>query len=544
MLVRITGVGDVEEPPGRLALEVLRDVGAAVDVACVGNGTCGRCRVRFLSGAPDPGPEDRVHVGAGDLAAGWRLACRARPERDCTLALPQGLDDVAIAVDTAGVAAESVGEPSGGRGSAGGGARLGVAVDLGTTTVVVYLLDVEAGVQLGVSAFRNPQVSFGPDVISRIRAAHSSPAGLGPLRGGVLGMIEGRVLALCGSRGADPDAVGEVMVVGNPTMLHVLAGVDPWPLGVAPYRPVFTERGPVTGAELGFGRLTRVTVRLGPAVDGHVGADVLGGLVALEVRRRPGPVLLGDLGTNGEIVLVHEAAAVATSCAAGPALEGGGVSAGMAALPGAVERVAFDATGGGLELSTIGGAPPRGLCGSGLLDAVALLLRHGVVAPSGRMAAPGAPVPADLGERLGEDDTGRHFFLVREGGEGRPVTVTQEDVRSVQLAKAAVRVGVDAILETTGLRADDLRAVYLAGAFGSAAGPDSVIDLGILPEACRGKVQPVGNVAGLGAKRMLCHAEDREEARRLAAEISGVDLAAAPDFDDRFVAATAFPGPG
>ncbi|TET94694.1 MAG: DUF4445 domain-containing protein, partial [Dehalococcoidia bacterium] len=276
---------------------------------------------------------------------------------------------------------------------------------------------------------------------------------------------------------------------------------------------------------------------------GHLGADAVAGLMALGLFRRRGLFLFIDMGTNGEIVLVSEADAVGASCAAGPAFEGVHISSGMAALPGAIEWV--DEEEGCLALETIDGVDPRGICGSGLVDAMALLVRRGILTTGGRLREPAdlAPdLPPDLRRRLRVDSDGRRFVLY-ESGAGPAVARTQRDVREVQLAKAPIRGGVEVLLEEVGAGPEQVDAVFVAGAFGSSVRADSLVTLGILPAAMAGRIHPVGNAAGMGAKLALASEERLEEARQLARRIRHVELMLRQDFHTRFADHIPFPEP-
>jgi uncharacterized 2Fe-2S/4Fe-4S cluster protein (DUF4445 family) len=417
-------------------------------------------------------------------------------------------------------------------------------VDVGTTTVVCYLLDLGHARQVDVVSFVNPQCRLGPDVISRIVYAHEGRDNLLEARRCLVEAMDEALAALCAKHRAPLPSFARITVVGNPTMLHLLCAVDPWPLGVAPYQPVFTEAPPVSAGEAGFQRLAGAELVLLPGVAGHLGADAVAGVVALGLPRRRGLFLFIDMGTNGEIILMSEGDAVGASCAAGPAFEGVHISSGMAALPGAIEWV--DENDGSLALETIGGVKPRGICGSGLVDAVALLLRRGIVTAAGRLreSADLPPsVPPDLRRRLRADSGGRSFVL-HESGAGKPaVTLTQRDVREVQLAKAPIRVGVEVLLEEVGAGPEDVDAVFAAGAFGSSVRADGLVALGILPAAMAGRIHPVGNVAGMGAKVALASEERLEEARRLARRIRHVELMLRQDFQARFADHIPFPEP-
>jgi uncharacterized 2Fe-2S/4Fe-4S cluster protein (DUF4445 family) len=542
-LVRVVLHGfrsEIEVQRGDNLLSAVRAAGLGIDSECGGRGTCGDCRVRFLEGAPPAAPEDRLLLGAAAVKAGWRLACQASVERDCRIVIPALAPAAGLRILTEAAVPEAAEERPGGRRLAAG---YGAATDIGTTTVVCYLVDLAQARQIGVTAFANPQRAFGADVVSRIVYAHQGREWLAEVQSCLVGAIEERLLELCSRHGVSPDAVSHLTAVGNLTMMHLFRGVDPWPLGVAPYRPVFTETPPVAGRVLGFRRLAHVRVRLLPGVGGQIGSDAVAGLLALGLARWRKPGLFIDLGTNGEIVLLSRRVAVGCSCAAGPAFEGVHTSSGMAAVAGAVERV--EEEDGRLRLDTIEEGPPLGLCGSGLADAVAVLLRRGLLLPSGRLLAPRqvpADVPSGLRARVREDG-GQRQFVLHADESGKPILLTQADIRQVQLAKAAVRTGAESVLEEAGLVPESIERVFVGGAFGSSMRAESLLGLGMLPEALRGRIHPVGNVAGMGAKLALIFPERLREARRLARRVRHVSLAERPDFSARFASHLAFPEP-
>lgn len=538
MSVRIRLVGfdtEVEAAPGVSLLAAVRSAGMDIDADCAGRGTCGLCAVRFLDNPTAAGADDVSVLGETAVAEGWRLSCQAYVSRSCTVLVPLAGGRGPLAILTQ--AAPPPIRRHGRRRRRGWGA----AVDLGTSTVVAYLMDLSRARQVGVAAFANPQRRFGSDVISRILYAHQGPEQRAQLQAVLVEALEDALARLCGDRTLAPESLGALTVAGNPTMLHLLAGIDPWPLGVAPFEPVFRDSFTVGARDLGF-RCLRADVEFLPIVAGHLGADAVAGIVALGLRRRSGLSLFVDLGTNGEMALVGPEGAVGCSCAAGPAFEGGHISHGMPALPGAVDRV--EEENGTLGLQVIGGGPPRGICGSGLADLVALLLRRGAVSPSGRLRSVDSLPPAAppyLAAGLRRNDNGVRFVLAE--AEGTEVSLNEHDVRELQLAKAPVRVGIEVLLEEWDACPDDVEMTYLAGAFGSSIRPQSLLALGMLPSQLRGRIRPVGNVAGLGAKLALVYEERLQEARDLARSLRHVELMRRPDFEERFAAHLRFPLP-
>ncbi|HJX61200.1 MAG TPA: ASKHA domain-containing protein [Dehalococcoidia bacterium] len=531
---------EVEAPVGVTLLEAVQAAGLGLDAECGGRGTCGGCRVRFLEGAPPPSPEDELLLEPAAIEAGWRLACQVVVRNDCRILIPDVAPTGAMRILTdATVPAETADERP----------RLtgyGAAVDIGTTTVVCYLVDLARARQIDVASFANPQRAFGADVISRIVYAHQSAAQLAETHDCLVAAIEEHLAGLCSRHGLPTEAVHTLTAVGNLTMMHLFRGVDPWPLGVAPYEPVFTEAPPLPGSELGFLRLARTRVKLLPGVGGHLGSDAVAGLVALGLAHRTRPALFIDLGTNGEIAVLSRRLAAGCSCAAGPAFEGVHISCGMAAVPGAVERVGDE--DGRLQLDTIGGAPPLGLCGSGLADAVAILLRRGLLLPTGRLVATDrlpAGLSPELVDRLrqenGPDGRSQRRFVLYEDGASSSIFLTQPDIRQVQLAKAAIRIGVEVLMEETALRPEDIDGVFVGGAFGSSVRAESLLALGVLPEALRGRIHSAGNVAGMGAKLALMFPERFADARRVAHRLQHVQLGGRADFQERFSRHLGFP---
>ena len=539
--VSLEGLGlEIRVVPGVSLLDAVRSAGLALDSECGNRGTCGECRVRFLEGAPHPTVEDAALLSQEELDNGWRLACQTFLSNDCRIAIPQRVArarrrKIRILTDAAGLPAQAAERPT--------LSGYGIAVDVGTTTVVCYLMDLARALQLGVVSFANPQSAFGPDVIARITYAHRGPAELKDLQRRLVSHLEKSFASLCKGAAIAPDAVSRIVAVGNMTMMHLLRGVDPWPLGVAPYEPVFLELPPFPARELNFKRFGGCEVHILPGVGGHVGSDIVAGVMGLDLARRTGVSLLIDLGTNGEVVFCSKKVLAGASCAAGPAFEGVHIHSGMSAFPGAIERV--DEEDGRLELDTIGNAEPLGLCGSGLIDAVALLLRRGLLLTSGRLASPRhlpTGLPDDLRRRVQDDHQGRRFLLARNGAR-EDIVLTQRDIREVQLAKAPVRATIDLLLSGANLKPDAIDDVFIAGGFGSSARAESLLALGVVPQEARGRIHSVGNTAGFGAKLALIYPERLEAAHRLARQIRHVDLVLREDFRQAFAARIPFPAP-
>jgi uncharacterized 2Fe-2S/4Fe-4S cluster protein (DUF4445 family) len=488
----------IEVEPGTLLHEPLDAFG--VEFPCGGHGRCGGCRVRVASGTLPVSDDEATIFTPEEIADGWRLACAARPAGNLTLEIGQW--ETVILADHSTFAFT----PRPG---------LGVAVDLGTTTLVAQLLDLQSGHVLAVRTAVNPQTRFGSDVMNRIQAALegrkaelvvAARRGVGELVTGVLGCL-----------GVPRDDLAEVLVVGNTVMHHLFCDLDIGPLALAPFETPDRESHRFCGSELGWDLPGDPVVRFLPCLGSFVGSDILAGVIATGMQRRTAPAILVDLGTNGEIVVGNRERMLFASTAAGPAFEGGRISVGMRATTGAIAEVS--AEHGKLCCRVLGGVEPRGLCGSGLVDAVAAALDLGLILPSGRLA-----------------ETGRPLELAP------PVALTQGDIRQLQLAKGAIAAGVKILRRRFGEEACREAPIYLAGAFGNYVNRTSARRIGLI-DAPEERIQAAGNTALLGAKMALFedHGED-EDFTDLRGRMEHVSLATDPQFLEIFVQETLFPG--
>ena len=414
---------------------------------------------------------------------------------------------------------------------------LGVALDLGTTTLAAYLCDISSGSIISSRASANPQRRFGEDVISRICYCNSEESGVETLRVAVVEEVNALIAACLKEAGGSPADVDELTVVGNTTMQQIFAGIHPHGLGVSPYLPVFAGALDLTAAELGLSVNPGTNVYIFPVVSGFVGGDTMGAVIAEKPHRSKDTTLIVDIGTNGEVVLGTPGGLWVTSCATGPALEGAQLECGMRASPGAVHRVTWeDGAGFGCEVVGGPGEAARGLCGSGVIDAVASMLRAGVMLPSGRLKE-GAP-----GVIVDEDGIGRLFELLPAecSSTGRPVNVSLKDIRQIQLAKAALRVGIHVLMRSAGVQHVDT--LVLTGAFGARFDWANGIAIGMFPDrSVFGSVRVVENAAGVGAVMALLDGRAREEAATLSREINFLELAEEPGFAAEYPGFMSFP---
>jgi uncharacterized 2Fe-2S/4Fe-4S cluster protein (DUF4445 family) len=429
------------------------------------------------------------------------------------------------------------------------GNRYAIAFDLGTTTVVATLLDVGTGTPLAVASMLNKQQPFGGDVITRISATMMDKDTLGRLQEAAGATLAELARQVCREGGVDPAEVYEVAVAGNATMTALALGIDPEPLGVAPFVMSAAQPPTVLAADLGLDLHPRARAFFFPALGAYVGGDIVAGMLATGMDRDKRTRLFIDVGTNCEIVLSDGDTILSTAAPAGPAFEGGAIRCGMRAADGAIEVIKLDPVASADEpavtLGVIGDVEPRGLCGSGLVDAVAELVRIGLLDSTGRLvpdeAAKGiAPALADRLAKIGEE---RVFVLHRPTPDAAPaecVYLSQRDVRELQFAKAAISTGWTLLLEQLGLEHRDVQQVLLAGSFGSYLSPASAVRIGLVPQLPVLRIVAAGNVAGEGAKMALLSVRERAGATALLEEVAYVELSDRPDFNDKFVEQLAF----
>jgi len=440
---------------------------------------------------------------------------------------------------------------------------LGLGADIGTTTVVCYLVDLETGALLGVRSALNSQRAYGADVISRIAATMESAEGLGEQRARVADQLSSMALSLVASVGARPEDLLSVAIAGNTTMLHLLSGVPPAAIAVAPFPSVFTARRSVGALELALDLPRNCTVFLLPGVSGYVGADIVSGIAALGMAERDETALFLDIGTNGEIALGGSSGILCCATAAGPAFEGAGISMGMGGVEGAIDSVWLE--GGALGYSTIGGGPPLGFCGSGVLDALAVFLDAGLVDDTGRVvdaeeAATLPPWLAALRSQSGGDteanrdsEGGAGIGAEREAGPAGGaragprlevcggVFLSQGDVRQLQLAVAAIAAGIDVLLARAGKTTAAIDRVFLAGGFGSRLDVKSALRVGLLPRELEDRVVVAGNTSGAGAVG-ACLSRSRLAACDTVRSLCRyVELSSQTDFAEAFVERMMFP---
>ena len=404
----------------------------------------------------------------------------------------------------------------------------GMAVDIGTTKIAVYLVDIESGKTLASRGLMNPQISYGEDVVSRIYAASRSAENAEKLQALLVESLNENLASLCAEVGVDRRSVVDAVIVGNTAIHHLFLKLPVSQLGLAPYVPALCSAIDVKARDLGLDLAAGAYVHLLPNIAGYVGADHVAMILGTRLAEASGVNLAIDIGTNTEICLNNRGEMASVSCASGPAFEGAHIKHGMRAAPGAIEHVRLSSDQ--LTVQTIGGEPPIGICGSGLLDAAAQMRLNNVIDSSGRML-PHSRV------RFREDGM-KEFVLVERPGR-EDITISQKDIRELQLAKAAIRLGIRALAEGAGITESEIDEVIIAGAFGTFIDVESAITIGMLPPLERDRFRQVGNAAGTGARLSLVSLSERLKTAAMASRIRYIELAAISEFNQKFAESSA-----
>ncbi|HSW38766.1 MAG TPA: ASKHA domain-containing protein [Acidobacteriota bacterium] len=581
---------------GQSILECGRHLNVDIVSICGGIGMCGKCRVQVVEGrVSERSSEEEAVLSEAELRENYRLACLTAPLDDVRIYLPaesltapqrtqvEGLElefepdppiqefDVVlrpptleipqsdemnlcaalreqhgVSIDNADIHVLRELSPAirqsdwrlraamrGGEIVALGlaGARwFGLAVDLGTTKIAAYLLDLRNGKTVASRGLMNPQIPYGEDVVSRIAFAGRSPESAAKLQRVVADALNDAIGTLCGDAGVTGNNIVEAVVVGNTAMHHLFLNLPVKQLGISPYVPALRSAVDVKARDIGLRISPGGYVHLLPNIAGYVGADHVAMLLGTGIHAATGIALAVDIGTNTEICLNNHGKLSSVSCASGPAFEGAHIKNGMRASPGAIEHVRL--AGERMEIQTIGGVPPIGICGSGLLDAAAQLRLNNALDASGKM----------LTHPLIRGDGAMREFVLAERPGKNAITVTQKDIRELQMAKAAIRLGVFALLEAEGLREDDIQEIVIAGAFGTFIDVESAVTIGMLPPLPLERFRQVGNAAGTGARMALVSGSRRSETQSIAERTRYIELAGVPEFSRRFAEASALTG--
>lgn len=564
------------------------DILAGVENYCNGSGTCGKCRVKVMGQLSEPSEKERELLGESALEKGFRLACYvnvsadidvflqspqskaqivtegkqidAKPDplivkKSITLKAPNTNDQASdlerlaavergIALDIEGireisdvmrqkdyqittvrykdkVIAAEPGDTS--------DKIYGIAVDIGTTTVVGYLLDLLSGRRIDVYSIQSPQKRFGADVISRIAFTMESDEALERMNQTIIDSINDIIGHLAENRQISREDIYAATFVGNTTMMHFLIRLPAKNIAVSPFIPVTTQMHEFKASQLGI-RINRHGVGIVlPSVSAYIGADTVAAVLASGMYEQEDISLLMDIGTNGEIVLGNSRRMYTCSAAAGPAFEGANIRNGVAGIAGAIDKVRFTPI---FQYTTINDAKPIGICGSGIVDIISEMLASGIIDETGRIPDAeelDASVPEELKKRLIKVD-GFNAFIVEKN-----IAITQKDVRELQNAKAAIAAGVRILVAQAGIRIEDIKKVFLAGGFGNYIDIESALNIGLLPKELRGRIESIGNAAGIGAIESLISGERLGKVQDIKAKMEYIELSACAEFTDEYV---------
>jgi uncharacterized 2Fe-2S/4Fe-4S cluster protein (DUF4445 family) len=576
-------------------LDCARKVGVGINSLCGGRGQCRCGKVQVLSGTvSEPTSNDLEAFSPQELREGWRLACQTYPGSDCKINVPpesmttqqrvqvEGLDVVIAPEPPVRSYHVKASPPTLTDLRADGdrlletlnrqhqlkcdeidievmrkfspqvrswkwecqasvrdnevvalapwpGRQLGLAIDLGTTKIAAYLIDLSSVETLAAKGIMNPQIAYGEDLISRTTYVTKSPDRGAHLQDLVIKAINEVAVDLCSEVDVKTDEIVETVVVGNTAMHHLFLGLPVKQLALAPYVPNVSMPLEIKARDLGLNLAPGAYVHLLPNIAGFVGGDHVAMLLATGIQQDEGPIVALDIGTNTEVSLINQGKISTVSCASGPVFEGWHIKDGMRAGKGAIERVMVDRDC--VQYQTIDDASPSGICGSGVLDAIAQLYRADIIEKSGRMKNKHPRVVKNKGQL--------EFVLVsKEERNGHPaIVITQRDVRQLQLGKAAIRTGIQALLEANGCLEEEIKQVVLAGAFGSYIDVSSAIAIGMLPAIPTDRFLQFGNAAGMGAKQALISLTKRSEAEAIASHVQYIELASSPNFKETFIQA-------
>lgn len=500
---------------GGYALDILADAGISVYAPCGGSGRCGGCRAKILGGIRIDGNEAELLTDS-ERESGVHLLCRTALTGDCEIDL-RGFE---IEVQTEGASCGYTLSPL-------AEGKLGVAVDIGTTTVAVFLCDMINGKTVATRSFLNPQSSFGADVISRMSAIISDFSNLEKQKTLIISAINSAVSDMCAEASTTTENVCAAVLCGNTVMEHIAAGEDPSGIAKAPFTPKSLFGSTVAASDAGLEIKPDAPVLFAPCVASYVGGDISCGAAAVGLDGFTDNVLYIDVGTNGEIGFVSDGKIKFCSAAAGPAFEGAHIARGMAGETGAVSEVFL--SNGEIRFKTIGGAVPRGICGSGVLDAVAVMLDTGILDETGRICPDKSnPYNKYVGKINGSDA----FIIDAE----HDIYITGADVREVQLAKSAICAGAKVLCAE-----NKVDRVIIAGGFGAHMNPESAVKIGLLPRVETDRISSVGNAAGAGARALLLSAEMRDKALKIKGESEYIELSSSAEFMDLYIDEMMFP---
>lgn len=576
---------------GENLLDVLRNNKISIGSPCNGKGTCGKCKVKIINGLEQTSYLDVKHLTKEELELGFRLACNVTINEDLEILLTEKNENMKVLVtgeeqeyDLDSVVKKKymvIDKPSL-EDQRDDYKRLkdayekdnlfinlkylpqighllreadfnvtatfyknrllhlengdcveqsyGLAVDIGTTTIAVYLLNLNDGRVLDVESNVNNQRSYGSDVISRINFTIENPKGLGILKDTIISQLNNMIEALCKKNSINEDNIYDTVIVGNTTMIHLLLGLPCKNIALSPYVPIATGTLEFEAKELGIN--TGGMVSLVPGISAYVGSDITAGILSSGMLNSEKYSLLLDLGTNGEMALGNKNEVITCSTAAGPAFEGANIKYGIGGVEGAISKIDLSKD---KIYETVGNGKPCGICGSGVLDAVAQLVKFGIIDETGRMLESDEVEQKEYHNRIIEIDNMRQFIVAHNSIYEGIIAFTQKDVREVQLAKAAICAGIKILLKEKNISFDEIEKVYIGGGFGNYMNIESSVDIGMIPKELKGKIKSVGNCAGSGAKMYLLSKGIRDNTVDIINKAIYVELSKRGDFQEYFI---------
>lgn len=575
---------------GQNLLELFREAHISVASPCNGNGTCGKCKIRIVSGyLPDASSNEVKILGSNAIESGYRLSCSYNIQEDMQIILEDSnlkaqivtegrqrtiellpivtkekvsLEKPNLSCQTAdfervigdvlevsspnmqlirmipeiirqkdyNITLIKIGNQLLGI-EAGDTLKIqyGVAVDVGTTTIATYLIDLLNGKRLCVQSGLNPQKIFGADVISRIKYTIEKEAGLEEMQALIINEVNKCIEAMCEEVNIPRTSIYAITLVGNTTMQHFLLKVPAKNIAAAPFIPAITSMININAKELGIDINPFGIACILPAVSAYIGADTVGAVLSTSMYLQEEIALLIDIGTNGEIVLGNKDNLYACSSAAGPAFEGANLRNGIGSVKGAINSISLQS---GVDFTTIGNVSPIGICGTGIVDGVAQLIDIGVIDETGRIDnewEPHSPELSCIAKNIAIIDKMSAFVIDGD------IAITQKDIRELQNAKAAIAAGINVLVKQSGISFSDIKNVYLAGGFGTYINIDSALKIGLIPSELRGRIQAVGNAAGQGAIEGLLSLDCLSEANIISKKIKYIELSSSKDFNDFYI---------
>ncbi|MFW6389619.1 MAG: ASKHA domain-containing protein [Halanaerobiales bacterium] len=574
---------------GSNLLNVLLDMDYDINAYCGGKGTCGKCKVKIISGSTEVTSQEKELLSDEQIEAGIRLACKTEIKDDLKIQLPEsdnievltesilndsnidpGFKKFKIQIEKSSledqrsylkkiydrlslsrinikalkdldnlnkeslitVTVNSDNEIV--QVETGDTIRdlYGIAVDIGTTTIVIYLVDLNTGKQVDTYSLYNPQKRYGADVISRINYTIENEEGTKKLKEDLIKGLNQGINQLQLDNAIKREDIYKIAIAGNTVMLHTLLGMKVKSIANSPYVPLFTEELSLKPEKINLEINPEGIIEILPSISGYIGADIVGDMIAVNHNSEEKNInLIIDLGTNGEIVLDLGDKIYACSTAAGPALEGAKITHGMAGIPGAISRFKLN---GKVEYDTIKNKKPEGICGSGLLDIISELYLHQIINSRGSFVS-SKEIPEEYRERLTSYRDMEAFIISENNNKGNNIVLTQKDIREVQLAKGAIQAGIEILLNEKNIKYEEIDNVYLAGGFGNYIDPHSACSINLIPEELKDKVKQIGNGAGTGAKMYLIDKAVKTFAKKLKNRVEYIELSKSQDFQTKFM---------